>query len=320
MSEALPLLLPAAAAQAHEWNWLSLALILLSGGVVLAVFALIVLFAVRYRRGRAIDRSGWVRRTTPWEIGWTSATCLAFILLFAWGADLFLRMKEPPANAMQIFVVGKQWMWKIEHPGGQREIDTLHLPLGIPVRLVLGSEDVIHSFHIPAFRLTQDAVPGRFTELAFTPDQLGRFHLFCTEFCGTEHAAMGGAVIVMTKEAYQAWLASQPPEPSLARQGEALYRAFGCSGCHGANAEGQEGSVRAPPLRGVYGRAVPLSDGRTIKADERYLRDSILLPRAEIVAGYAPIMPSFSGQIDEEDLVKLIAFLESLDPPASPEP
>jgi cytochrome c oxidase subunit 2 len=312
VNQTLPILLPAAASQAHEWNVLFLALLLLSGAVVLAVFLLILVFAIRYRAGSTAPRAGWIKRSLPWEIGWTSATLVAFLLLFVWGADLFLRMRQPQAGALPIFVVGKQWMWKIEHPGGQREIDTLHLPLGVPVRLLIGSEDVIHSFHIPAFRVTQDAVPGRFTTLAFTPDQLGQFHLFCTEFCGTEHAAMGGSVIVMRPQEYEAWLAAQPPEPTLARQGEALYRAFGCSGCHGANGEGQEGSVRAPALRGLYGRPVPLSDGRTIRADERYLRDSILQPRSEIVAGYGPIMPSFSGQIGEEDLMKLIAYLESL--------
>ena len=312
MNDALPFVLPAASTHAHEWNWLFLALLLVSAAIVLAVFLLVATFAIRYRRGNQVERSGWARRSTPWEIGWTTATFLAFLGLFAWGADLFMRVKSPASNAMQIFVVGKQWMWKVEHPGGQREIDTLHLPLGRPVRLVLGSEDVIHSFHIPAFRLTQDAVPGRFTSLAFTPDRLGSFHIFCTEFCGTDHAAMGGSVIVMTDQDYQNWLRAQPPEDSLVAQGASLFHSFGCSGCHGGNAEGQEGAVRAPALAGLYGSAVPLSDGRTIIADERYLRDSILLPRSQIVAGYAPIMPSFSGQIGEEDLVKLIAFLESL--------
>jgi cytochrome c oxidase subunit II len=316
----MPLLLPAGSSQSHEWNYLFLALLLLSAAVVLAVFALILVFAIRYRRGSSATRSGWTRRTTRWEIGWTSATCLAFLALFVWGTDLYLRMRQPAVDALPIFVVGKQWMWKIEHPGGQREIDTLHLPLGVPVRVVLASEDVIHSFHIPAFRVTQDAVPGRFTSLAFTPDRLGRFHLFCTEFCGTEHAAMGGSVVVMQPKDYEAWLASQPPEATLARQGAALYRAFGCSGCHGADGEGQEGTVRAPALRGLYGRPVPLSDGRTITADERYFRDSILLPRSEIVAGYGPIMPSFSGQIGEEDLMTLIAYLESLGRADSPQP
>jgi cytochrome c oxidase subunit 2 len=310
MKRGLPFLLPAGSANAHEWDWLFLALLLISLAVTVAIAAMIGYFAIRYRRGNdKVDRSGWARSTSWWEIGWSTATFLAFIAIFAWGADMYVRFHNPPANLLPIFVVGKQWMWKIQHPGGQREIDTLHLPLGQPVRLVLGSEDVIHSFHLPEFRLTQDAVPGRFTSLWFTPDKLGTFHIFCSEFCGTDHATMGGSVVVMTPTDYQAWLAGAVPDQPLSAQGEAIYRAHGCSGCHGGKAEG---TAQAPSLAGLFGRDVPLDGGRTVHADERYLRDSILLPKSEIVAGYAPIMPSFQGQISEEELVTLIAYLEQL--------
>lgn len=198
-------------------------------------------------------------------------------------------------------------MWKVQHPGGQSEIDEVHIPLGKAMRLVLASQDVIHSFFIPAFRVKHDAVPGTYETFWFTANQKGVFKLECSEFCGTEHAHMIGQVVVMEAGDYAHWLTEQGVHESLAQEGEALFRRYGCSGCHGGNS-----AVHAPSLEGIYGHLVHLQDGSTVVADERYIRDSILLPSKQIVAGYAPIMPSFAGQIGEEDLLKLVAYIQSL--------
>jgi cytochrome c oxidase subunit 2 len=206
---------------------------------------------------------------------------------------------------MTVFVVGKQWMWKAEHTNGRREIDELHLPLGQPVRIVLSTEDVIHSFYVPAFRIKQDAVPGRYTSIRFTPTREGEYWLHCAEYCGTDHARMGGKVVVMSPAAFAQWLERGNDNASLAAQGFELFRQLGCSGCHAAGS-----TVHAPDLAGVFGRTVHLADGRTVVADEGYLRDSILLPKRDVVAGYAPIMPSFQGQVDEGQLAALITYLK----------
>ena len=215
-------------------------------------------------------------------------------------------MRRSPADALPVYVVGKQWMWKLQHRNGRREIDELHVPLGQPVRLVMTSQDVIHSFFVPAFRLKQDVVPGRYTSLWFTATRLGEFHLFCSEYCGTDHAAMLGRVVVMEPAAFARWLAAGPRVPGLAQQGFALFREHGCSGCHAAGS-----TVHAPSLDGLLGSHVHLQDGRTIVADENYVRDSILAPDKDIVAGFAPLMPSFAGQLSEEQIEALIAYLRS---------
>jgi cytochrome c oxidase subunit 2 len=208
---------------------------------------------------------------------------------------------------MKIFVVAKQWMWKAQHASGQREIGELHLPLGQPIVLVMTSQDAIHSFFVPAFRAKQDVLPGRYTELWFTATQAGRFHLFCAEYCGTDHSKMGGDIVVLEPAEFQRWLAAHPGEPDMAARGEARFREYGCSGCHDRNAK-----VRAPDLAGLYGKPVPLSNGSVVVADDRYVRDSILLPQSEVVAGYEPIMPSYTGRIAEEDIADLIAYIRSL--------
>jgi cytochrome c oxidase subunit 2 len=205
---------------------------------------------------------------------------------------------------MTVFVVGKQWMWKAEHANGRREIDELHLPLGQPVRLVLSTEDVIHSFYVPAFRIKQDAVPGRYTSIRFTPTREGEYRLHCAEYCGTDHARMGGKVVVLSPSEFSRWLERGNQNPSLAAQGFELFRRLGCSGCH------VNSTVHAPDLAGVFGRTIHLADGRTLVADEAYLRDSILLPKRDVVAGYEPIMPSFQGQLDEGQLSALITYLK----------
>ena len=303
----MQLLPPTASAHAADMDWLFAALIGTSVFILLLVFGLMILFCVRYRKSSKVERGDRLGRTWRVETAWTVATFIAFLGLYFWGADLYVGIHSPPKDATDIYVVGKQWMWKIEHPGGQREIDTLHVPVGKPVRLVLTSQDVIHDFAIPAFRVRQDALPGRYETLWFTPTKVGEYRLFCAEFCGTWHARMGGSVVVMEPSDFQRWLDSQDPGPSLAQEGEALFRSYGCSGCHGTAS-----TVHAPRLEGLFGRPVPLQDGRTVIADDRYIRDSILKPKSEIAAGYPPVMPSFAGQIGEDDLLKLVAYIKSL--------
>ena len=279
---------------------------LLTAGLV---FFLLLYFANKYRHTSTADRSGTTRKTWRFEVSWTAATLLIFVALAVWSASFYLRLYNPPPDALQIFVVGKQWMWKAQHPGGQREINELHVPAGQDVRLVMASQDVIHSFFIPALRIKQDVVPGRYETMWFRADKPGRYHIFCAEYCGTDHAHMGGWLTVMEPRDYAGWLRGQGGQQTLAAQGEELFRRYGCSGCHEPG-----GTVRAPRLDGVFGSPVPLSDGSVVVADERYVRDSILDPKAQVAAGYQPVMPTFAGQVSEDDLAKLVAYIESIGP------
>jgi cytochrome c oxidase subunit 2 len=228
-----------------------------------------------------------------------------FIALFAWSVRLWVVLRTPPADATPVYVVAKLWMWTVKHVGGQREINTLLVPMGRPVRLLMTSQDVIHSFYVPAFRVKQDVLPGRYTELWFTATKTGTFPLFCTEFCGTDHSRMGGDVVVQAPSAFARWL-HRHAGTGLAVQGATLFRRFGCSGCH----DPQSG-VHAPDLDGLYGSTVPLTDGSQVRADERYLHDSIMLPSSQVAAGYAPVMPSYQNRIDESDVLALVAYLKS---------
>lgn len=308
-------LLTQASSLAPEVDALFWFMIALCGTVALGVMVAIVYFSVRYRRGSQADRSGGPSQSLPVELTWMLIPSALFVGVFTWSLFLFAKMHTPPQDAQTIYVVAKQWMWKTQHPGGQREINTLHVPLGEPVRLTMTSEDVIHSFYVPAFRVKQDVLPGRYTQLWFMATKLGSFPLFCAEYCGLDHARMGGDVVVMRPAEYARWLEGHPGSGTLAAQGAVLFRARGCSGCHGLNA-----SIHAPDLDGLYGRPVHLSDGTQVIADDRYIRDSILLPDKQIVAGYAPLMPSFSGQLSEEDLLALIAYLKSTSTAASDPP
>ena len=300
---------PTASDYASQINILFGALLIIGALTAGLVFFLMLFFANKYRHGSNADRSGTTKKTWRFEVAWTAATLLIFVGLAVWGADIYLHLYNPPANAVQIFVVGKQWMWKAQHPGGQREINALHVPVGQPIRLVLASQDVIHSFFIPALRIKQDVVPGRYETMWFRADKVGRYHLFCAEYCGTDHAHMGGWITVMEPRDFGRWLQAQGGEETLAAEGKELFRRYGCSGCHEAG-----GTVRAPRLEGVFGSPVPLSDGSAVIADERYVRDSILDPKAQVAAGYAPVMPTFAGQIGEDDLAKLVAYVESIGP------
>ena len=310
-------LLPQASSMAPEVDHLLLALVLISVAVLALVFGLIILYVFKYRAGSPLDRGALAEKTWRLEAAWTAATLFAFFGLFLWGAALYIRLFQPPADALQVYVVAKQWMWKVEHAGGQREIDALHVPVGRPIELVMTSEDVIHDFSVPAFRVKYDVLPGRYETLWFQADLPGTYHLFCTQLCGVGHAEMQGEIVAMPAPVYQKWLDQNDVGTTLATAGKTLFMRYGCSGCHGGNGAGgtqSASTVRAPALAGLYGSPVELTDGRQVMADDRYIRDCILLPDTQRVAGYPPLMPSFAGVIGEEDLIGIIAYLKSLGP------
>ena len=274
---------------------------------VMLIFLPMTFFLFRYRRGQKADRSPVQASTTRIEVIWTVIPLFLAMGIFAWAAHVYFDIQVPPPDALEVNVVGKQWMWKLQHQTGQREINELHVPVGRAVKLTLASEDVIHSFFIPAFRVKQDVLPGRFVVLWFEPKQVGQYHLFCAEYCGTEHSRMIGKIHVLSQADYQAWLSRGSPGETLAQSGARLYRNLGCTGCHVG-----QGTVRAPRLEGLYGKLVPLQERQFVRADDAYLRDSILLPLAHIRAGYEPLMPTYQGHITEEELFQLIAYLKTL--------
>jgi cytochrome c oxidase subunit 2 len=270
---------------------------------------LILFYAIKYRRGSRVSRANPVSHNTTIEAIWIGFPLFIALLLFVGATFAFFDLYAMPDNAAEIYVLGRQWMWELRHPEGRREINELHVPVGRPIRLTMTSQDVIHSFYIPAFRIKQDVVPGRYTSLWFQPTRPGRYHLFCAEYCGTKHSGMIGSVVVMSQTEFQQWLeeGGMGQEESMSTAGERLFRRLGCSGCHGANA-----TVRAPMLEGVYGHPVPLEGGAFVTADERYIRDSILLPQSQVVAGYKPVMPTFQGHISEDELLKVIAYIKAI--------
>jgi cytochrome c oxidase subunit 2 len=307
MNATLPLWPEQASAHAAAVDRLTIGFSALNVLLTAPIFILIVVFAVRYRRGTPADRTRPARRNTALEVAWAAGPFVLILGFYLWSTRLFLEIHRPPADALPIAVVAKQWMWKFQHPGGQREINELHVPLGRAIRLSMTSEDVIHSLFIPALRLKQDVLPGRITELWFNADRPGRFTLTCTQFCGTDHAVMGGRLVVLAPQDYARWLAAEPDGPSMAAQGAALYRRLGCGACH-------DDAARAPRLAGLAGSRVALDGGGTAMADAQYLRDSILLPNTSRAAGYAAIMPSYRNLVTEEQLARLVAYLQSLAP------
>ncbi len=288
-------------------NTLFVAELALALAIIATVLGMMLVFCIRYHKGSRAPRADLVKKTWHVEIGWTTATLGAFLMLFVWGAAMYVWLYKAPAGDEEVYVVGQQWMWKVEHPGGQREIDALHVPVDKTIRVVMASEDVIHSFFVPAFRLKHDVVPGTLETIWFKANKTGTFRLECTQYCGLQHATMQGQVVVMSGPEYARWLTDQGVHKSLAQQGEEVFRAHGCSGCHGENS-----TVHAPSLVGLYGTHVHLQDGSVRLADEAYIRDCILNPRSFTVAGYPPMMPDFAGQLGEDEVLKLIAYIKSL--------
>lgn len=301
------LLLPEASKNAREVDFAFFAVLGIALIIFFVLFVLLVVFAARYRRGTRVPRGPLPKVLShEIEIGWTAGTVFLAIFIFWWFVSGLPLPPRYAPNQLEIHIVAKQWMWKAEHPNGAREIDALHLPVNTPVRLVMTSQDVIHSFFVPAFRLKQDVLPVRSTELSFTPTQTGTFHLFCAEYCGTQHSHMTGDIVVMPQPQYAAWLTRQPHGDSLIRQGEALYEKFGCGACHSPQSQ-----VQAPKLANLYGSRVALEGGGQATADEAYLRKSILRPRDDIAAGYPAIMPSYASIASPSDIEALVAYIKS---------
>ncbi len=271
------------------------------------VFGAIFVFAIKFRRRSDAEVPAPQPSPLGLEIAWTVIPFGLTMIMFTWGASTFFKESRPPDNALQIYAVGKQWMWKLQHMEGQREINELHIPLGRPVKLTMTSEDVIHSFYVPAVRTKQDVLPGRYTTTWFQPTQAGKYHLFCAEYCGTKHSGMIGWVYVMEPQDYQAWLSGGRAMGSLAENGQKLFQDLACGNCHH-----EDGQGRCPNLVGLFGKPVQLADGSTVRADEAYIRESILSPAAKIVAGFQPIMPTFQGLVTEEGVLQLIEYIKSL--------
>jgi cytochrome c oxidase subunit 2 len=285
----------------------------------------ILYLIVKYHRSQKADRSNPIDSSLRLELTWTIIPLILVMIVFFWGAFLYLDLRTPPEQTLEVYVIGKQWMWHAQHPNGKRENNELHVPIGQPVKLIMTSQDVIHSFYIPAFRVKQDVLPGRYTTMWFEATEAGEYHLFCAEYCGTEHSVMGGRVVVLTLAEYEEWLSAPNtvilPDGSIttsggpqlvtdlsdpmAAAGQQLYVSQGCAGCH-------DNGLVGPDLTGLYGNQERLADGSTVLADENYLRESILNPMEQIVAGYAPAMPSYEGQLTEDQVNQLIAFIKSL--------
>ncbi|HEY0142906.1 MAG TPA: cytochrome c oxidase subunit II [Thermoanaerobaculia bacterium] len=302
-----PLFPEQASSVAQYVDSLYLGLVLITGGVSLLIWVVIFYFAIKYRRRPDNELAQEQEPPVALEMTWTIVPTIIFIGIFVAGAWVFFKMQRVPDGALEVYATGRQWMWKFQHPTGQREINALHVPVGRPVKITMASEDVIHSLWFPDFRVKADVLPNRFRTMWFTPTKVGRYHIFCAEYCGTLHSGMIGWVDVMEPTAYQQWLAGGS-EGSLASQGEKLFQKYACNTCHLDTA-----GARGPVLTGIYGQTRQLTNGSSVVADDNYLRESILNPQAKIAAGFAPIMPTFQGQVTEDDLIRLLAYVKSLD-------
>ena len=313
MKPAFHLFPEAASTVAGEVDGLTLGLVALCGLMAALIVVLIVFFGARYRAGSPHSRKTGFKSENRIEWAWTLSTLGVFLGMFAWGSVAYLKMHLAPPGAYEVTVVGKQWMWKFQHPDGHRELDTLHVPVHRPILLTMTSEDVIHSLFVPAFRIKQDVVPGRYTYTWFEATKPGSYHLFCTQYCGTMHAEMGGEVVAMPEPEFSQWLqtglvaAAQANASTRAARGQELFKKMACVSCHGSGS-----TFHAPDLAALYGSQVQLSNDRAVTADDNYLRESILNPRAKIVRGFEPIMPSFAGLLDEDQVLDLIGYIKSL--------
>ncbi len=270
------------------------------------IATVVVFFAVRYRRRQGVIPAR-IHGSVQLEVVWSLIPLGLSLVMFFWGAKLYFATLDPPPGAMDVYVTGKQWMWKVQHPTGQREINSLHVPVNRPVRLTMTSEDVIHDFYVPAFRTKRDVVPGRYTIAWFEATKVGEYHLFCAEYCGTKHSEMIGSITVMEQHDYERWLTGVAAGETPQEAGARLFESMRCNTCH----SGQDGA-RGPTLTGAFGKPVQLRDGRVVPFDEDYTRESILNPGAAVVAGFDSIMPTYEGQLSEDQLMQLLAYVKSL--------
>ena len=303
----IPLFPDSASTIANDVDALYFFLVGLSVVMSVLIATLVVTFAVKFHRRHPEEVGAQVHGGLLLEIGWTVVPFLITLIIFFWGAKVYFVMASPPSETLNIYVVGKQWMWKVQHTTGQREINELHVPVGRPIKLIMTSEDVIHNFSLPAMRVKADVIPGRFVEIWFEPTKPGTYRIFCAEYCGTDHSDMVGQVVVMEPHAYQTWLSGGAVEGSLASTGEKLFADLACNTCHRPDSLG-----RGPVLENLFGHPVQLHDGSVVTADESYLRESILQPAAKITAGFQPVMPAFQGLVTEEQLLALIEYIKSL--------
>src|SRR5215510_8848416 len=271
------------------------------------IAGLVIYFAIRYRRRSEVELPEPITGSTKLETLWTVIPVLIVMTIFAWGAKVFLSLHRTPSDATPVYVVAKQWMWKLQHLAGQREINELHIPVGRAMKLIMSSEDVIHSFYVPAFRVKADVLPGRYTSIWFKATTPGEYHLFCAEYCGTRHSGMIGRVVVMEPAAYQSWLSGTLGTTSLSQRGEQLFNELACNTCHR-----NDGSGRGPSLVAKFGKQERLEGGATAAVDESYVRESILMPQAKLVLGYKPLMPTFQGLVSEENVLALVEYVKSL--------
>ena len=309
MEPGIPLFPDQASTLAPRVDALYFFLVAVSSFFAVLVAVLVVVFAMRYRRRGANEIGEPIHGSLALELVWTGIPFILAMVMFVWGASVYFAIARPPDQTLDIYAVGKQWMWKFQHREGQREINELHVPVNTDVRVILTSEDVLHDLYFPSFRVKMDAIPGRYTQLWFNATQTGTFHIFCAEYCGTKHSGMIGRVIVMPQAEYEAWLGGETMEGTLADQGEQLFTQFACVTCHNPDSQG-----RGPVLNGLFGSTVQLANGNTVVADADYIRESILNPMAQVVAGFAPIMPTFQGQLSEEQLLALTEYIKSLPP------
>ena len=305
MFDNFPLWPDRASTTAGNVDALYIFLLIVTALMTALIFTAVIYFAARYRR-RAGVLAEQIEGSTPLELTWSIIPLFVFLAIFAWGAVVFFKSRTPPRDSTEVYVVAKQWMWKLEHAEGQREINELHVPVGRDVKLIMTSQDVIHSFYVPAFRMKQDVLPGRYTVAWFRATKPGTYHLFCAEYCGTQHSGMIGSIVVEEPAQYEAWMSGGTTGP-LSATGERIFAELGCVTCHRTDTQG-----RGPNLQGVFGKPVQLEDGRTLTADENYIRESILDPGAKVVKGFKPVMPTFQGLVSEEQLNALVAYVKSL--------
>jgi cytochrome c oxidase subunit II len=310
MFKEFPLFPEAVSTIAPDIDALYLFIVATCAFMTIAISAVVLYFAIRYRRRPGNEIPGDYKPSILLEITWIVIPFIVFMGFFAWGAIVFFEARRMPDNALDVWATGRQWMWKFQHVGGKSEINTLHVPVNQPIRLIMTSEDVIHDFYVPEFRVHTDVLPGRYTYNWFEATKTGEYNLFCSEYCGTEHSKMIGKVIVMEAADYQLWLAGGESEGSPAAEGKKLFERFACNTCHM-----ETSGARGPVLVGLFGHEVKLQDGSTVIADENYIRQSILDPQSQIVAGYQPIMPTFQGQLNEAQLMQLVSYIKSLKPP-----